>query len=127
MASSLNFEAGFYKIAAFATGKNLTDEQWDLFNLEAFTCPTAIETAHRVAHGVPTYRYRYFGEWSNLALFPGNGAYHGSDLEMVFGTAEDVSLQPNTGLEDATSLYMMRAFALFAKDPVHNLRSSVGC
>ncbi|CAG8981976.1 hypothetical protein HYALB_00004842 [Hymenoscyphus albidus] len=117
LAGNTNNEPGFYKIGAFAQGSNLTDAQWELFELENFTCATAIETAHRAAFSVPTWRYRYFGDWSNLRLCPGSGAYHGSDIEMVLGTAQDVSLIVNSDIEEITSRYMMRAWAAFAKNP----------
>lgn len=117
LAGNTHNEPGFYKIGAFAQKANLTDAQWELFELESFTCATAIETAHRANFWVPTWRYRYFGEWSNLRLYQGSGAYHGSDVEMVLGTAQDVSLIENTHIEERTSHYMMRAWAEFAKDP----------
>lgn len=56
-----------------------------------------------------TWRFRYFGDWDNLRLYDsgmevvggvemevqGSGAYHGSDVEMVFGNTVGVS-----GIED---------------------------
>ncbi|KAK5139307.1 hypothetical protein LTR04_003702, partial [Oleoguttula sp. CCFEE 6159] len=89
LAGNLDYEAGYYKLSAYASNRTLTSAQWDLFNLAGFTCPTATETASRVKHGIPTWRYRYFGDWPNLRLYDGSRAYHGSELEMVFGTAED--------------------------------------
>lgn len=67
------------------------------------------------------WRYRYFGDFANLQLFPGSGAYHGSDLNMVFGTAEDVSGLPNDALERATIAYVQKAWAAFARDPQRGL------
>ncbi|TKA50094.1 hypothetical protein B0A49_12120, partial [Cryomyces minteri] len=121
LAGNLDYEAGFYKLSAYAANKTLTPAQWDSFNLAGFTCPTGVEAANRVKYGVPTWRYRYFGDWPNLRLYPGSGAYHGSELEMVFGTAVDVSGAPNTGAENATSRYMMKAWAAFARSPADGL------
>jgi carboxylesterase type B len=97
----------------------MTDSQWSIFNSEGFTCATAQTASFRAKAGVPTWRYRYFGDWDNLRLYdccPGSGAYHGSELEMVFGTAEDVSGIANGSPEEQVSKMMMRAWGAFAKD-----------
>lgn len=124
-----DFEAGWYKLSAYAAGKNLSEAQWDLFNQRAFTCPTGATARYRAARGVPTWRYRYHGQWDNLRLYDGaaglgprgSGAYHGSDVEMVFGTGRDVSLVTNSGREDEVSAYMMGAWATFARAPATGL------
>ncbi|KAJ7920629.1 cholinesterase precursor [Mycena leptocephala] len=117
---NLDNEAGFYRIRGFTAGLNMTDSQWAIFNSEGFTCATSQTASFRAKAGVPTWRYRYFGDWNNLRLYdccPGSGAYHGSELEMVFGTAEDVSGIANETPEDRVSKTMMRAWGAFAKDP----------
>ncbi|KAK5013810.1 hypothetical protein LTR39_003470, partial [Cryomyces antarcticus] len=121
LAGNLDYEAGYYKISAYAAKKNLTASEWDLFNLAGFTCPTGTEAANRARYNVPVWRYRYLGTWPNLQLYPTSGAYHGSELEMVFGTAEDVSGLPNTATENAVSRYTMKAWATFAAAPAHGL------
>ncbi|KAK7051766.1 carboxylic ester hydrolase [Favolaschia claudopus] len=122
---SLDNESGFYRIRGFVGGLNLSDAQWELFTLEAFTCATAQTAAFRAKAGIPTWRYRYFGDWDNLRLYdccPGSGAYHGSELELVFGTGKDVSGVRNGRAEERVSTMMMRAWAAFAKDPMKGLR-----
>lgn len=124
-----DFESGWYKLSAYAAKLNFTEPQWDLFNQRAFTCPTAAQARYRTEQLVPTWRYRYHGEWGNLRLYNstaglgprGSGAYHGSDIEMVFGTGQDVSLVVNSEQEDAVSAYMMGAWASFARDPAKGL------
>lgn len=124
-----HFEAGWYKLSAWAAGKNLSEAQWDLFGQRAFTCPAAATARYRAARGVPTWRYRYHGQWDNLRLYDGaaglgprgSGAYHGSDVEMVFGTGRDVSLVANSAREDAVSAGMMGAWAAFAREPATGL------
>ena len=122
LAGNTDYEAGYYKTSAWASNRTLTAARWDLFNLAGFTCPTGTETKNRVKFGVPTWRYRYFGDWPNLQLYPGSRAYHGSDLTMVFGTAKDVSGIPNTAAENEVSRYMMKAWAAFARDPEKGLK-----
>ncbi|EGE04620.1 carboxylesterase [Trichophyton equinum CBS 127.97] len=114
-----DYEAGYYKISAYALNiTTISEKAWHLFNLAGFTCPNAREASYRAAMGVPTWRYMYFGEWPNSILFPGSGSYHGSDVAQLFGTAEDVSNgTANTETEDKFSAYMMHAFAAFAADP----------
>jgi carboxylesterase type B len=118
-------EDGWYRLTGYASKLNFTESQWTLFRKRAFTCPNSYTTRYRVQHGVPTWRYIYHGDWENLRLYngtaglgpEGSGAYHGSDLNMIFGTAEDVSGLENTPSEDATSKYMMGMWAAFARDP----------
>ncbi|KAF2737760.1 cholinesterase precursor [Polyplosphaeria fusca] len=129
LAGNTDFEAGWYKLSAFGAKVNLTEGQWDLYNQRAFTCPTGYSTKYRIQYGVPTWRYRYHGDWDNLRLYNGtaglgprgSGAYHGCDVEMVFGTAEDVSGLKSTSAEGATSKYMMGAWAAFARDSMNGL------
>lgn len=131
LAGNGNQEDGWYRLAGWAARVNLTNSQWDLFTQRAFTCPSAHTTKYRVQYGVPTWRYRYSGDWDNLRLYNstaglgpnGSGTYHGADLNMVFGTAEDVSGLKNTLEEDATSKYMMGAWAAFARDSMRGLEA----
>lgn len=124
-----HFEAGWYKLSAYAAGKNLSEAQWDLFNQRAFTCPTGATARYRAEKLVPAWRYRYHGQWDNLKLYDGavglgprgSGAYHGSDVEMVFGTGRDVSLVDNSAREAELSAHMMEAWAAFARDPAMGL------
>jgi carboxylesterase type B len=120
-----NFESGFYQTAAFATGKSFNASQQALFNLEAFTCASSIEASNRAGQ-VSVYRYRYFGDFANLRLFPGSGTDHGTELDMVFGTAQDVSGLPNDEVEIKTIAYFQKAWATFSRDPENGLSKSMG-
>ena len=127
LAGNGNYEAGFYRVSAFAANRTLTPEQWELFNQRAFTCPTKYATDARLSADVPSWRYRYMGDWPNLRLFeaydgyPDSGSYHGSDLDMLFGTVYDVTGTPNSVEEELTSRYIMRAWAAFGRDPALGL------
>ena len=124
LAGNADHEDGWYRIAGWGAKLNFTNAQWDLFTQRAFTCPSAYSTKYRVQYKVLTWRYRYHGDWDNLRLYNssaglgprGSAAYHGSDLNMVFGTAEDVSGLDNTPAEDATIRYIQGAWAAFARD-----------
>lgn len=75
----------------------------------------------RVAHGVPTWQSRYFGDWDNLRLYNTSGAYHGVDLPMVFGTGEQISGIRNGEEENDFAHYMSSAWVAFASDPNEGL------
>lgn len=101
--------------------------------LDCFTCPNKYQAEGRLAHDVPVWVYRNFGNWSNLELYPpnpayagqviseGSGAYHGSDLEMVFGNPSGVSGLPNSQPEKEMIKLMQGAWAAFARDPAKGL------
>jgi carboxylesterase type B len=124
LAGNNDQEDGWYRISGWAAKLNLTNAQWGLFTERAFTCPVAMSTKYRVQYGVPTWRYRYFGDFDNLRLYNttaglsprGSAAYHGVDLSIVFGTATDNSGLPNSAAEDATIKYVQGAYAAFAQD-----------
>ncbi|PSK43735.1 hypothetical protein B9Z65_7249 [Elsinoe australis] len=114
-------EAGYYKIPAFAQGNILPESDWQEFNAESFTCPNTFEAFYRSTQGVPVWLARYFGDWDNIRLYPTSGAYHGSDLEMIFSASEDVSGLPESPAQRRTEALMQRAWATFADDPVNGL------
>lgn len=83
------------------------------------TCGAAVAAASRKAFNVPIWRVRYFGVWPNLNPFSWLGAYHSSDIPMIFGTSD--LRGSDTPLETATSKYYQSAWATFARDPVNGL------
>jgi cholinesterase len=100
---------------------------------------------------VPSWRYRYFGEFPNLNPLPWLGAYHSSTsltfipallhnlhedtyapLDIMILTCTTSGelpmvfgtsdlLGPNTELEKLTSQYMQKAWLAFVKDPYTGL------
>jgi len=114
-----DYEAGLFKILAAAGGINVTELEWQVMNLATFTCPSGDAAAARARYGVPTYRYRYFGEFPNLRLTitPPSGAWHGAEIPVIWQTTEDASGQSDTTAEDSISQYLSRAWAAFAKNP----------
>jgi cholinesterase len=94
-------------------------------------CPLTQEAwTRQLGHNstVPLYHYRYFGEFPNVNPFPWLGAYHASELPLVFGTygltepeGSQFPYEVPTENEAAVSAYMQGAWVAFAKDPVNGL------
>ena len=116
-----NEEYGYYKIPAFANGIVPTTQQVVWFLLESFTCPNSYEASRRRDQNVPVWQYRYFGDWDNVRLYPDSGAYHGSDLHMIFGASGDVSGIAPSEAEKQTTQLMQHAWAAFCNDPTNGL------
>lgn len=122
-----DYEASFYRISALNANKTLSPGQWDLFNERGLTCPTKYASDFSVVHGVPTWRYRYMGDFDNLRLYEAWGDYpdRGSnsvvDLNELFGTAYDVSGEASTAEQERFSRYMQGAWAAFTRDPKRGL------
>ncbi|KUJ12216.1 carboxylesterase, type B [Mollisia scopiformis] len=66
--------------------------------------------------GLPTFRYEWAGNFSNIAPVPWLGAYHYSDLYMLFGTYK-ITPGVITDLEIHTSEQMQDHFLDFVADP----------
>lgn len=60
------------------------------------------------------YRYTYGATFADLQPFPNLGAYHGSELQVVFGT---FNASTATAEEAKLSQSLQTAFANFVKDP----------
>ncbi|TID22676.1 hypothetical protein E2P81_ATG01804 [Venturia nashicola] len=97
-----------------------------------FSCPSGAAAQARTNARIKAYRYLYAGEWPNQDIAPKVGAWHGSEVGMVFGTVEyqqqffgsmigqKISF-PNTDAQKVLEKKMMGAWAAFAKDPVSGL------
>ncbi|KAL1301936.1 hypothetical protein AAFC00_002395 [Neodothiora populina] len=89
-------------------------------NAVTFICPQRQSSQVRQAVSRKTYRYRYHGNFANISPLPWLGAYHCSELPLIFGTEGDYR-GPATSLEAATSKAMQDRWLAFAKDPDHGL------
>ncbi|KAK1982330.1 carboxylesterase [Colletotrichum cereale] len=116
-------EAGLFKIGAPTTNETY----WFGFNLVAYTCPAARRAARAVSAGHPTWRYRYFGNFPNMAVTttPPSGAWHGSELPVLFDTAPETAVE-STEQEIAVGKYMRGAWAAFAKNTASGLINYAG-
>ncbi|KAG8159892.1 hypothetical protein KVR01_010529 [Diaporthe batatas] len=52
----------------------------------AIGCPVVKEASNRARFGLPTYRYFYEGNFTNISPLPWVGAAHSSELPLLFGT-----------------------------------------
>lgn len=116
-----NNEQGYYVIPAFAAGRNITEAQASQFLLEFFVCPVSYEAKNLVNNSIPTFVYRYYGDWENTRLYPTSGAYHGSELHMILGGSEEISGLPETKPQKDTIKLFQRAVAEFTADPQNGL------
>ncbi|KAJ5231761.1 Carboxylesterase type B [Penicillium citrinum] len=90
----------------------------------SFNCPLLDELRLRSKNDIPIWRYVYQGNFSNLSPRPWLGAYHTSEIPLVFGTYNVTTpySQPASRLEIETSRYMQGAWVAFAKDPQSGLQ-----
>jgi cholinesterase len=112
-----NNEAGFYVIPVYAAGVVPTQAQDDAFNLQSFTCAVAKQVQSRRDHGIPAWAFRYMGDWNNTRLYPTSGAYHGTDMHMLFGNSAAVSGLPTSEPQDELTTLMQKAWFAFMDNP----------
>lgn len=114
-----NYEGGLFRTELALDGVFYPDAFWDGFNLQEFTCPTGIRANVSWTANTPIWRYRYFGVFPNIAISTEAGAWHASELPIIFNTATETI--PATTAEISIANYMRGAWATFAKDPVKGL------
>jgi len=95
---------------------NVSQQIAKIYTEFSFQCTQARQLRDNKAAGIPTWRYFYNGSIPGIALFPGSGVYHASEISLVFGTYR---FNPShTPFEQKLSNYMMGAWAGFAKHPM---------
>jgi carboxylesterase type B len=85
-------------------------------------CPVLNATAYRNRLGpdVPVFRILYAGTYPNLNYYKWLGAYHASDLPIMFGTYHLLDIiAPTTSFEIEVSQSMQDYVLAFATDPYH--------
>jgi len=85
----------------------------------AFTCPAARTAKGRTAY-VPTWQYRYYGNFPTAAGVPPAGAFHGSEITQIFQTFNPLIATPQ---QIASSIYIQNAWVTFVKNPTSGLSS----
>ncbi|KAJ5453820.1 uncharacterized protein N7458_004776 [Penicillium daleae] len=96
-----------------AVDNNITSSQEDA---RQWDCLAASDTALRFSHGLDTYRYFWAGNFTNISPAPWLGAFHYSDLLMIFGTY-DKNVGEISQLEVDTSNAMQDYLLAFIKNP----------
>jgi len=83
-----------------------------------FVCGSAQAAKARRDQKVPVWRYRWMATWNNTAITPNMGAYHSSEIPIVFGATQlKRGATPDTPEESKFIKNVMTAWATFAKDP----------
>ncbi|KAL2823302.1 cholinesterase [Aspergillus cavernicola] len=139
LTGNTEYEAGFFFIVAIANSNITTLEEldaipWDmirplgnLLTRIAFTCPAADAAGFRRQHGVPSWRYRYYGgNYTNTYIHPVGSDYHTADMLPLFGTAPAVTGVDDSAFEAEAAAYMRDAWATFAKSPTSGLTDKFG-
>lgn len=84
------------------------------FGLASFQCPAAIVAEESQHVGIPTWRYYFNASFANTQHFPGSGAYHSAEINLIFGTF------PSNGAttrQRQLGAKLQTAWADFAKNP----------
>lgn len=94
----------------------------DRETVDVFVCLASNTTRARERAGLGplTYRYEYAGNFSSLTPLPWMGAYHASDVPMLFGTYE--GLDAVTAFQREVAEAMQDYVLAFMEDPVNGLR-----
>lgn len=120
-----DYEAVLFDLIQRLKGIVLPQYVWDTMNTNGFFCPVAARAAINTQHGVPTWRYRYFGDWPDMRLSSTvyTGAYHGSEVNILFDTVPHGEGIPASMPEEvAFGKYMRGAWAAFARNPARGLK-----
>lgn len=121
---SNNYEVGLFRPILDAENVTFTEAQWDYLNFVIYTCPSGYRAEASAINAVPTWRYRYFGEFANLRLTdsPDSGAWHGSEVPLIFNTDENLeNIVARTQEETEIADYLRKAWVTFATDPENGL------
>ncbi|KAI8294762.1 Lipase 4 [Colletotrichum sp. SAR 10_98] len=113
-----NHDEGLFLAPYNVSGPNQTVA--DQLSYQYFWCPATKTTNERLAAGRTTYRFFYAAVFNNTSPRPWMGAYHGSELPMIFGTHADFRGN-STPFEYELSHVMEDALTTFIKDSTAGL------
>lgn len=123
-------EEAIFRISDILHGVKQAESYYEEMNFNKFFCPCSARANVSVYNHVPTWRYRWFGVFNNtnLTVTPDSGAYHGSEIPIIFNTPPPAGegIGNDTVKELAVIAYVRGAWAAFAKDPVNGLKNYQG-
>ncbi|BFZ56064.1 hypothetical protein PYCC9005_003106 [Savitreella phatthalungensis] len=91
----------------------------DVITNLSFTCPSARVATARYNYSVPVWQYRYFGVFAEQ--LKALGAFHSSEIPLVFGTLAASGLNASNSTLQQTSAAMQGGWAAFIRDPARGL------
>lgn len=97
------------------TNHKRTDNRQDGFVPSQTNKTKPRKPSNRIQANAPTFRYEYFGNFTNVSPKPWMGAYHSGELPMLFGTHGDFR-GDSTQLERDTSAAMQDAWLALVRD-----------
>ncbi|KAI4621207.1 uncharacterized protein J4E87_006835 [Alternaria ethzedia] len=104
--------------AAYPIGSNGLTNDYDVISQIVteitFQCPQALWANATASIGIPTWRYYFNASFANTQAYPQLGAYHASEIPLVFRT---YPLANTTTQEYALAHFMQSTWAKFAKNP----------
>lgn len=109
--SNANEGAGFVSVTLDGPGEKALAAA-----TQFISCPVEEEVKNRILGDLPTYRYQYAGNFTNLSPLPWFGAYHSSELPLLFGTHDEYHSR-STKFEWEVSYAMEELWLSFAEDP----------
>lgn len=115
-----DFEAGAYIPVYALQGVTKDHDYWVNLGNTVFACPAGARANVSVSHSLPTWRYRWFGNFPNTRLYtnPDSGAWHCSEIPFIWDTLPTgPGIPPDTEAEVSIRKYIQGAWAAFAKDP----------
>jgi acetylcholinesterase len=92
----------------------------DLKSNVTFLCTAALTSQLRQSNSRVTYRYRYDGDFPNISPPAYPGAYHASELPLLFGTADKYH-GPSTAYENTVGRTLQDFWLDFARNAEHRL------
>jgi cholinesterase len=124
-----DFEAGTY-IPIFALNSvSFDNTHWETLGNTTFACPAGARANVSISHSIPTWRYRWFGNFPNTRLYtnPDSGAWHSSEVPFIWDTLPTgPGIPADTEEEISIRSYIQGAWAAFAKDPACGLKKYKG-
>ncbi|KAF4549769.1 Carboxylesterase-like protein 5 [Elsinoe fawcettii] len=105
-------------LAAYPQGQGGLNTPYDvisqIFTEFAFQCPQAAMLKDSATARIPSWRYYFNASFANTQALPNLGAYHASEIPIVFRTYDKFN---TTVQEYALTQYMQSVWGRFARNP----------